>query len=157
MFVNVSRMAEITSKQEKTIIALLSSASIKDAAATVGITEQTIHRWFKEDSFNAAYLIARREAYQQAIAYAQRKVSDAMQALCEVMKDGKGSERVSAAKAIMEFAKSGIEIDDHEQRLKEIEANSWSKMPNFERRLERAERLAGKPGACPSRNPLRVY
>jgi phage terminase small subunit len=49
-------------------------------------------------------------------------LSDAMEALCDVMRDGKGSERVSAAKAIRGFATRGIEVDDHEQRLKEIEA-----------------------------------
>jgi len=117
-------MAEITSKQEKTIVALLAAPSIKDAAAQAGVTEQTIHRWLKEDAFNSAYLVARRESYQQGVAYAQRKVSDAMKALCEVMDDekSKGSERVSAAKTIMDFATRGIEFDDHEQRLKEIEA-----------------------------------
>jgi len=87
-----------------------------------GVTEQTIRRWLKEDDFNAAYLLARREAYQQGIAYAQRKVSDAMAALCAVMTHGKGSERVSAAKAIMDFATRGVKFDDHEQWLKEIEA-----------------------------------
>lgn len=117
-------MAKLTSKQEKTITALLSASNIRDAAQTVGITEQTIHRWLKEDGFNDAYLMARREAYQQGIAYAQRKVSAAMDALCAVMEDSqaKGSERVSAAKAVIEFAGRGIEFDDHEQRLKEIEA-----------------------------------
>lgn len=117
-------MAEITPKQEKTILALLASPTIKDAAAQVGVTEQTIHRWLKDEAFYSAYITARREAYQQGVAFAQRKVSEAMQTLCNVMNDAnaKGSEKVSAAKAVMDFATRGIEIEDHEQRLKEIEA-----------------------------------
>jgi cytosine/adenosine deaminase-related metal-dependent hydrolase len=117
-------MAEITSKQERAILAMLTLPTIKDAATQANVTEQTLHRWLKEDAFHSAYLRAHREAYQQAVAFAQKKVSEATQTLCTVMNntDAKGSERVSAAKAIMDFATRGIEIEDHEQRLKEIEA-----------------------------------
>ena len=34
----------------------------------------------------------------------------------------KGSERISAAKAILDYALKGIELEDHEQRLSELEA-----------------------------------
>jgi hypothetical protein len=114
---------KLTPKQEKAIAALLAHPTIKEAAAAVGIGESSILRWMGQDYFHSAYLEARRSAVQQAIARAQVITSDAMKVLHEVMQDTSqiGSTRVSAAKAAMDYAIRGIELEDHEQRLQEIE------------------------------------
>ena len=61
---------------------------------------------------------------QRAIARTQAATSEAVETLREVMNDksAKGSERIAAAKAILDYAMKGIELEDHEQRLEELEA-----------------------------------
>ncbi|HST19787.1 MAG TPA: hypothetical protein VLR90_01610 [Blastocatellia bacterium] len=117
-------MAEITAKQEKAIAALIAEQTIRDAAAKSGITEQTLFRWLKDESFNAEYMRARRDAVQQAVARMQSATGEAVETLRAVMNDSnaKGSERVSAAKAIIDFAYKGIDLEDFAARLSAIEA-----------------------------------
>jgi len=117
-------MAEITAKQEKAIAALIAEQTIRDAAARSGITEQTLFRWLKDKNFNAEYMRARRDAVQQAVARMQSATCEAVETLRAVMNDCKarGSERVSAAKAIIDFAYKGIDLEDFAARLSAIEA-----------------------------------
>ena len=117
-------MAEITAKQEKAIAALIAEPTIRDAAAKSGITEQTLYRWLKDEGFNAEYMRVRRDAVHQSIARMQSATCEAVETLRAVMKDEKarGSERVSAAKAIIDFAYKGIDLEDFAARLSAIEA-----------------------------------
>jgi len=116
--------SRLSPKQEKAVVALVSHPTIKEAAAQAGVNETTLWRWLQKEEFRAAYKEARRTAVQQAIARAQVNTSEAMKVLREVMEDKAqlGSTRVSAAKAVMDYAIKGVEMEDHEQRLKAIEA-----------------------------------
>src|SRR6185369_356394 len=113
-----------TTKQEKAIIALLNEPTTKEAAEAAGVSEVTLWRWLQQADFRAAYMEARRLAVQRAIARTQAVTSEAVETLREVMSDkaAKGSERIAAAKAILDYAMKGIELEDHEQRLEELEA-----------------------------------
>jgi hypothetical protein len=115
--------ARITPKQEKAIIALLSEPTLKAAAEKAGITEKTLWGWQKEDAFKAVYMQARRLAVQQATARLQTVTGEAVGVLREVMNDkaAKESERVSAAKAVIELAYRGIDLEDFGKRLEVIE------------------------------------
>jgi hypothetical protein len=66
---------------------------------------------------------ARRLAVQRAIARIQAVTTEAVETLREVMNDksAKGSERVSAAKAVIELAYKGIDLEDFATRLAVIE------------------------------------
>jgi hypothetical protein len=74
----------------------------------------------QEEAFRSPYMEARRNAVQQAVARMQSATSEAVEALRAVMNDetSKGSERVRAAKAVIEFAFKGISLEDHEEWLK---------------------------------------
>jgi uncharacterized protein YggE len=113
----------ITTRQEKAIIALLNEPSTKEAAAAAGVSEVTLWRWLQDDTFRAPYMQARRLAVQRAIARTQAVTSEAVETLREVMKSSVAmpSARVAAAKAILDYAMKGIELEDHENRLAEIE------------------------------------
>ena len=119
-------MAEstLTGKQEKAVITLLSEQTIKDAAEKAGVSEKTLHGWLKNEAFKAAYMAARRNAVQQSTARLQTVTGEAVGVLREVMNDkaAKGSERVSAAKAVIELAYKGIDLEDFAKRLEVIEA-----------------------------------
>ena len=94
---------------------------MKDAAEAAGISEVTLWRWLQDTDFRALYMQARRLAVQRAIARTQAVTSEAVETLREVMKCTMPSARVAAAKAILDYALKGIQIDDLEQRLSELE------------------------------------
>jgi hypothetical protein len=115
---------KLTPVQERAIVALLSHATTRTAAKAVGVDEATLWRWLQDKDFHAAYMTARRETVQHALARLQQVSTEAVNTLREVMKDktAKGSERVSAAKAIIEYSIKAVEIEDLAQRVKELES-----------------------------------
>jgi hypothetical protein len=115
---------KLTPIQERAVIALLSHANIRTAAKSVGVDEATLWRWLQDKDFHAAYMIARRETVQHALARLQQISTEAVNTLREVMRDktAKGSERVSAAKAIIEYSIKAVEIEDLASRVAELES-----------------------------------
>ena len=113
----------ITIKQEKAVVALLNEPTTKRAAKAAGVSEVTLWRWLQDRSFHTFYMEARRLAVQRSIARTQATTSEAVETLREIMKTAVANPaaRVAAAKAILEFAMKGIELEDHERRLAEIE------------------------------------
>jgi hypothetical protein len=120
---------KLTPIQERAIVALLSHANTRTAAKAIGVDDATLWRWLQDKDFHAAYMTARRETVKHAIARLQQISSEAVNTLREVMKDktAKGSERVSAAKAIIEYSMKAVEIEDLEQRVCELEATMTAK------------------------------
>ena len=115
---------KLSRKQEQTIAALLTCDSLTAAAAGCGIAEATLHRWLKDDGFQAAYREARRAVVQQAIVQVQGATGEAVKTLRAVMQDADApaSARVSAAKAILETAIRAVELEDLEARIAALEA-----------------------------------
>jgi hypothetical protein len=116
--------SKLTPIQERAIVALLANSTIKRAAKSIGVDETTLWRWLQDKDFHAAYRNARRESVSQAIARLQQVSTEAVNTLREVMRDrtAKGSERVSAAKAIIEYSIKAVEIEDLAQRIEELES-----------------------------------
>ena len=115
---------KLSRKQDQVITALVTCASITEAAAQCGLADVTLRRWLKQEPFQAAYRDARRAVVQHAIAQVQRATGEAVETLRSVMQDAEApaSARVSAAKAILETALKGIDIDDLEVRIAALEA-----------------------------------
>jgi hypothetical protein len=115
---------KLTPIQERAIVALLSHANTRTAAKAVGVDEATLWRWLQDKDFHAAYMTDRRETVQHALARLQQVSTEAVNTLREVMRDktAKGSERVSAAKAIIEYSIKAVEIEDLAQRVEELES-----------------------------------
>jgi transposase-like protein len=108
---------------EEAIAALLTQRSVEDAARAVGIATRTLLRWLKQPEFKAAYRQARREAFSQSIARLQQASGAAVSTLLKVMVDANtpASTRVRAADSILNHGASGIELEDIEVRLAELE------------------------------------
>jgi hypothetical protein len=112
-------------KQAAAIAALLAQRTIAEAAQQVGIGERTLLRWLQEDSaFQAAYRTARRHVVQHAVAQVQQATSTAVATLEAIMQDStaSASARVSAAKAVLETAIKGVEVEDLEARMTALES-----------------------------------
>ena len=111
-------------KRSLAVAALLNSPTIAHAAQSAGISESTLTRWLREESFLAEYRLAQREALRQAIATLQAAAGSAVTVLRAAMLDLSASPaaRVMAARAVLEFSFRGAEIADLQERLETIEA-----------------------------------
>ncbi|HWX42451.1 MAG TPA: hypothetical protein VN345_14970 [Blastocatellia bacterium] len=116
----------LTAKQEIAIAALISTNTIKQAAAAASVSEVTLWRWMKQPEFKKAYREARWKAVQQAITKLQHSTSSAATVLQQIADNDKIDPRcrVYASRAIFQNAFKGIDLEDHEERLDELEATA---------------------------------
>src|SRR5579863_2698126 len=110
-------------KQEEAIVGLLSHRNIEDAAAAIHVGVRTLLRWMKLPAFRAAYLEARREAVHQAVARLQQATGIASLTMLKLMTDPSvpAAVRLRAADCVFAHALKGIELQDIELRLSELE------------------------------------
>jgi hypothetical protein len=119
--------SNLSVKQEKAIIALLTHGSVESAAHAAGVGVRTLYRWLKEDpDFEAAYRAAKREAYGQSIARLHHLSSAAVSTLGKVMLDPKTppATRVRAADSILNHTTKAIEVEGVEERMAE-QCSEW--------------------------------
>ena len=110
-------------KQEEAIAALLSQRNIEDAARACGVGTPTLIRWLKLPEFHDAYLKARREAVGQSIAPMQQATGAATITVLKLMTDLNvpAAVKFRAAECVFAHAIKGIELEDIETRLTELE------------------------------------
>ena len=119
-------------KKEEAIAALLSQRSIEDAARVAKIGTNTLLRWLQVPEFRDAYLKARREAVGQSIARMQQATGAATITVLKLMTDPNipAAVRLRAAECIFAHAIKGIELEDIETRLAELERAAKSSESN---------------------------
>lgn len=116
--------AALTDAQVKGLLALLSEPTLQEAAKSIGVNPSTIWRWQQQPAFAQAYRHARREAVTQGIARLQHATGEAVKTLLAVMREagpGTAAPRVSAARAVLEFAIKSTELEDLADRVTELE------------------------------------
>lgn len=91
--------------------------------AAVRDSRSTFYRWLKDAAFQAAYREARRAVVQHAMTQLQRATGEAVETLRRVMQNSESpaSARVAAAKAVLETAVKGLELEDLEARIAALE------------------------------------
>ena len=113
---------KLTRKQEQAITALLSEATVAAAAEKAGVSEMTLRRWQRLGEFRSAYLEARRQVVEKAIAQLQQSAWAASTTLLKLLGSSSDSVRLRAAMAILDQANKGVELLDFEERLAALEA-----------------------------------
>ena len=110
-------------KKEAAILALLTHRSLEEAARAAGIGINTLRRWMELAEFDAEYRKARRAAFWQSIARLQQASSAATATLLKIMVDpnAPASCRLRAADSVLDHATHGIEVEDIEVRVAELE------------------------------------
>jgi len=110
-------------KQDKIIAALLSSENFREAAKNAGISEATLYRQLKDETFQTAYKAAKREIVNHAVGQLQKATGTAVKTLGSILEDASAapSARVSAAKVVLEMAVKAVEIEDLEDRISNLE------------------------------------
>ena len=115
--------AKFGRKMEVAIAALVTRQSIEDAARVAGVAEKTLRRWMREPQFNAQYLQARREGVHQAVGRMQHATGAAGVTILKLMTDPNvpGAVRLRAAECVFHLAIKGIELEDIDVRVSELE------------------------------------
>ena len=128
-------------KQEEAIAALLSQRNIEDAARMAGVGARTLIRWLKLPEFGKEYRKARREAVHQSVARLQQATGAAASVVLKLMTDPNipAAVRLRAAECVFDRAIKGVELEDIEARVAELEESKAMITRNLARRLERLE------------------
>jgi hypothetical protein len=118
---------ELNNRQHQAIAALLSEPTVRNAAATCGLSEATLHRYLHDDAFIVALKDARHDAYGRAIDTLRGSALEAVEALRSVMKDNEApaSSRVSAARSVLDLARTA-DLEELTERLDELETRMSS-------------------------------
>ena len=113
----------LDARQERMILALLEHPTNEKAAAALGISTVTLWRATKKPEFAEAFRKARREAFSQSVARLQHASNAAVGTLLRVMTDREApaASRVRAADVILQTALRGMEMEDIEVRVSELE------------------------------------
>ena len=94
-----------------------------EASEVSGIPQATMFRWLQEPDFRREYQQARGRVLELAIARIQKACGEAVQVLLTIMNDNtlSTSPRVSAAKAVLDMAIKGVEVEDLRSRIGALE------------------------------------
>ena len=115
--------AKFARKKEEAIAALLTQRTTEDAARASGIAPATLLRWMKEPEFVKEYRQARREAVHQSIARLQQATGAASTIVLKIMTGPNvpAAVKLRAAECVFDRSIKGIELEDIEARLSELE------------------------------------
>ena len=114
---------ELRGKQAAALAALLAQPTVADAAHAAQVSEATVWRYLRDPTFATEYKAARREVVGHAIMRLQADAAHAAKGLREVADDiqAPATARVSAYRAIIDYAIKGVELLDHEERIAQLE------------------------------------
>jgi hypothetical protein len=115
--------SKFTRKKEEAIAALLTQRNVEEAARAAGIGTQTLLRWLKVPEFVKEYRKARREAVHQSVARIQQATGAAASVVLKLMTDPNvpAAVKLRAAECVFDRAIKGIEMEDIEARVSELE------------------------------------
>jgi transposase-like protein len=110
-------------KKEEAIAALLNQPTIEAAARSIGIGTRTLMRWLQVPEFQVAYRKARRDVQFQATARLQQASGAASTTMLKLMVDQNvpAAVRLRAAESVYDRGIKGIETEDIEHRVAELE------------------------------------
>jgi AcrR family transcriptional regulator len=110
------------------IQALISHASVEDAAAAAKISSASAWRYLQDKDVLTRLRETCRDTMQQSKALLQAASVEAVECLRGLLRDAENeSVRVSAAKTLLEMGLRAIELDDIEDRIAKLEAIAKSR------------------------------
>lgn len=111
------------SDKERALACLLVSDSKAEAAEKAGISDRTLRSYLSDPAFKAEYQRRKRKLISDATQQIQKSMKIAISALREIIqrKSSKDSDRITAARLILEFSLRFEEITDLMSRLEDLE------------------------------------
>ena len=113
----------LTPKQEKALIALISHPTLKEAAHACGLSETTLWRYMKDQTFAQRVREARQQAMLHLGMRLQEGSSEAATVLRNLMmsEETPASTRVTACRTIIDYAVRTAELEEIKSRVEELE------------------------------------
>lgn len=120
---NVQSKSALTSRQVKSIDALMSGMNFAQAATAAGVNEKTLRRWRDEEHFTSALQRRTNSIMGDATRRLTGSLDAAVETMREVMEDAKVAPgvRLRAADYIVSHAIKLVEINDVLLRLQALE------------------------------------
>lgn len=124
---------------EQIIACLLNCATIREAAAIVGLSERAIYNRMQDRNFQALYKAAKADLIRGAVADINARISEAINTIAEIMsdEDNNPAVRLQAAQTILNNAVKFT------QRLTEADTDTAIQMRN-NAEAERIEKIIGR-------------
>jgi hypothetical protein len=122
--------AKLGRKKEQAIIALLKCRTVEEAAESIGVAPKTLYRWQKLTEFDREYRAAMLAQFRHSLARLQQASVPAVTVLRNILADSKAPLAVKARCAyyILDQTRRGVETDEIERRLAEVERNAQFKV-----------------------------
>ncbi|MCW6667097.1 replication protein [Aerococcaceae bacterium NML190938] len=116
-------MGKLTPKQEKFLLALLDTPTLKKASQQANISENTGRKWLQSELFSSEYKRMRRELMKQTTARMQYLALRATEELEKILDDSEASvfAKIQASQMILTKAYKGMELEDFADRLEQLE------------------------------------
>ncbi len=117
---------KLSRKQEVALSALLSTPSVTAAAEQSGMSETTLYRWLRDETFRQAYQEARHQLVSHGMGQLQKAFTEAVRSLREIVCDAAASPnaRVSAARVTIENSLKALELEELESRISALETDN---------------------------------
>jgi hypothetical protein len=125
------RYPELSRRGEKILMALLEHPIFEKAAEAAGVSLPTLWRWRQKPEFQKALLEARRDVHSHAMARLQQGAGAAASTVLRVMVDPAtpANAKLRAADMVLDIATRGLEFQDLDIRLQELERATRLKAP----------------------------
>jgi hypothetical protein len=109
-------------KWRRAIEALLTHATITEAAVAAGISRRTLGRWLLCRPFIGAYRAGAQTVYERCLATLSVGSTEAAETLRAAQGSARPSDRIAAARVLLEQTHRIRELCDLEVRLADLEA-----------------------------------
>ncbi len=115
--------AQLRPRQARAVVALLREPTAAKAARHAGVSERTLRRWLADADFQAALKAVRAEFFGSVLSRMQGGAEKALEALHAVLDDeqARHSEKVAAARVLLDHAHRAAEALDFDERLGALE------------------------------------
>lgn len=111
----------LTPRQQRGIVALLTQPTIADAARATGIGEKTLRRWLALPEFQVSYHQERQHMFRDAVGRLTQIARRAVDTLDQHLDAERPADAIRAAVAILDHARQAIELDDLAGRISALE------------------------------------
>jgi hypothetical protein len=113
---------ELTFKQQKACYLISSGLNMKDVAAVVGTTEQSLFRWLKLSNFQTELRSLKRIIAERSLGKLQLLNDKAIQTLERLLTCGNSPTECRSACAIISQNQSSITFFEYSERIRAIES-----------------------------------
>ena len=115
-------MSKTIINDDAILAALLTSDTRKEAAEKAGVSERTLYNKMNNVDFNLKYAKARKNLVNKAAFQIQRALSTSISELRKIVENGaKDSDRISAARTLLEYGLSYTELAEIKRQITELE------------------------------------